>query len=289
MFGTRWFVRSLATVAALGLASAPASAQFGIVGQKGKKAAAVQPQQPAKGNPIVIPAGPKVPQAGIPRQPQANRPVVQPSINSFPGFPTYPAANPWNPALTNPFAYQGFTNPINSPVLNPRGFNPFFNNNPLVNNNPLIRNPLVANPLVNNNPFINNNPFVNPLANPFIANPLLANPFAPNPFAVNPLVNNPFAPNPLAVNPLVNNPFAPNPLLNNPFAVNQAVGFAPQVPAHQPGTLVYKGPNTFVNNATGAVIQPVTGTTFADGTTYYRPTGIELPNFNVGVFTPYIW
>ncbi|WP_439622192.1 hypothetical protein [Gemmata sp.] len=249
---TRWSVRTLATVAALGLASAPASAQFGVVIPNAKKA-----PQPVKANQVVVPAGPKVPQAGVPRQPQANRPVLQPSVNSFPGFPTYPAANPWNPALNNPFASQGFTNPL----VNPRPFNPLFN--PLVNNNPLIRNPLVANPLVNNNPF------VNPLANPFIANPLLANP--------------------LAINPLVNNPFAPNPLLNNPFAVNQAVGFAPPVPAHQPGTLVYKGPNTFVNNATGAVVQPVTGTTFADGTTYYRPTGIDLPNFNIGVFTPYIW
>lgn len=266
---TRWSFRALAAVAALGLASAPAVAQFGIVVPNARKGQP-QPQQPAKGNPIVIPAGPKVPQAGVPRQPQAVRPTFQPAINSFPGFPTYPAVNPWNPSLTNPFAYQGFTNPLASPVLNPRPFNPFFN--PLLGN-PLVFNPLLGNPLVNNNPLINNNPFVNPLANPFIANPLLANPA---------LVN------PLAVNPVVANPFAPNPLLN-PFAVNQAVGFVPQAPAHQPGTLVYKGPNTFVNNATGAVVQPVTGTTFADGTTYYRPTGIDLPNVNVGVFTPYIW
>lgn len=276
---TRWSFRTLAAAAALGLASAPASAQFGVVFPNAKQVP--QPQQPPRANPIVIPAGPKVPQAGVPRPPQPVRPVVQPSVNSFPGFPTYPAVNPWNPSLTNPFAYQGFSNPINSPALNPRPFNPFVNplvnNNPLINNNPLVRNPLVGNPLVNNNPF------VNPLANPLLANQLLANQLLANPFAVNPAFVNP-----LAVNPVVANPFAPNPLVN-PFAVNQAIGFIPQVPAHQPGTLVYKGPNTFVNNATGAVVQPVTGTTFADGTTYYRPTGIDLPNFNTGVFIPYVW
>jgi len=51
-----------------------------------------------------------------------------------------------------------------------------------------------------------------------------------------------------------------------------------------------------VNNTTGAVVQPITGTTFADGTTVYRVSGIENPNspafprpaFN-SPFLPYVW
>jgi hypothetical protein len=46
------------------------------------------------------------------------------------------------------------------------------------------------------------------------------------------------------------------------------------------------GPNTFVNNATGAVVQPIGGTTFADGTTFYRiPTNQNTPS----PFIPYVW
>ena len=238
---TRWSVRTIAATAVLGIASLTSQAQVRF------------PVTQPKSNPIVIPPGPMVNPAGIPRVPVLNpSPVrVMPQINSFPGFPTYPAANPFTPSLTN--------NPFATPYTNLQPINPFVNNNPFLN---------PFNPL--NNPLVNNNPFIN---NPFLLNPFVTNPALVNPFAVSPI--NPFA-QPGFVNP---------------------VSFAQPVSPYQPGTLVMAGPNAFVNNSTGAVVQPITGTTFADGTTFYRaptigmaPPAYGYPRTPAGsVFAPYIW